>query len=89
MADPAQPRPALARYAASLGAAGRALLQRLAWLNNWVLLTLVFIVLVVPYGLIARWRRRLRYVTGFNPQSESYRIRRTPEETAVHLERPF
>jgi hypothetical protein len=80
---------AFARAAASVGAAARALLHRVAWLNNWVLLTLVFMLLVVPYGLIARWRRRLRYVTGFEREKPSYRIQRTAEEKAIHLERPF
>jgi hypothetical protein len=89
VAPPARPRSAFARYIASLGSAVRAVLYRIAWLNNWLLLTIVFIVLVVPYGMFARWRRRLRYVTGFDRQSHSYRIRRTAEETAVHLERPF
>lgn len=89
MAQAAPPHCAFVRAAASVGAAGRALLLRVAWLNNWLLLTIVFVLLVVPYGLIARWRRRLRYVTGFDRATPTYRIRRTAKESAIHLERPF
>lgn len=61
----------------------------LGWLNTRLVLGIVYFLILLPFGLFARWAGKLHYRTGFEPAAETYRIRRKAEEKATDLEKPF
>jgi Saxitoxin biosynthesis operon protein SxtJ len=60
----------------------------LGWLNTRVLLSLVYLLIVVPIALLMRWFGGDPMVRKFEPARDSYR---TPmkQRSSKHLERPF
>ena len=61
----------------------------LGWLNTVVLLGLVFFVLVLPFGIYARLARKLHYEVGFDPDADTYKVRRETEGSVTDLRKPY
>ena len=62
------------------------------WVNTWLLLGFVFFAVLWPYGLFARATRRLHFVTGFDRNAATYKIRRTSRDRRdgpTNLDEPF
>jgi Saxitoxin biosynthesis operon protein SxtJ len=60
----------------------------LGWLNTRIILSLVYVVAVVPIGLIMRLRGRDPMKRRFDPAAESYRVV-SKQRRNDHLEQPF
>ena len=61
--------------------------RTLAWLNTWLLLGTVFFAILLPVGWVLRRMGKLQYVTGFEPDVETYRVP-VPHDD-LRLEEPF
>ena len=62
--------------------------QGLGWLNTRAILTLIFMILITPFGIVMRVLSRDRMRRGFDPRCESYRIP-TPQQRPRGMEKPF
>lgn len=62
--------------------------QSLAWFNTRASLTLIFLILITPFGFVMRVLGRDRLTRGFDPKCESYRIP-TPPPRQRGMEKPF
>jgi Saxitoxin biosynthesis operon protein SxtJ len=60
----------------------------LGWINQRIILTIIFYIIVLPTGLIMRAMGRDPMARGFEPERESYRVpsRKAP---ARSMDRPF
>ena len=56
--------------------------------NTWLLLTLAYLVVLVPLGFLLRATGRLQYRTGFDRRAASYRVPLARGRT-TDLEEPF
>ena len=61
----------------------------LGWINTRIILAIIFFVLLTPLGWLQRKRGKLGYKTGFESNTQSYKITRTQRLTAKDLENPF
>lgn len=60
----------------------------LAWFNTRVILTLIFLLLITPFGFVMRILGRDRMKRGFDPKCESYRVPSQPQRPQA-MEKPF
>jgi hypothetical protein len=61
--------------------------QALSWFNTRAILTLIFVILITPFGFVMRVFSRDRMRRGFDPKCESYRIPTPPQRRS--MEKPF
>ncbi|MBV8361602.1 MAG: sxtJ [Deltaproteobacteria bacterium] len=62
--------------------------ETLGWFNTRVILSLLYVVAVVPIGLVMRLVRRDPMKRKFDPAADSYRVASKPRHGS-HLEHPF
>jgi len=62
--------------------------QVLGWINQRIVLTIIFYIIVLPTGLMIRALGRDPMARGFKPGSESYRVR-SRKAPARSMDRPF
>jgi hypothetical protein len=62
--------------------------QVLGWINTRVILSLMYVLAIIPIGLIMKFARHDPMRREFDPALESYRIR-SEQRSADHLERPY
>jgi Saxitoxin biosynthesis operon protein SxtJ len=60
----------------------------LGWFNTRVILTLIFMLFVTPFGFVMWVFGRDRMRRGFDPKSETYRVPSTPHPPRA-MEKPF
>jgi hypothetical protein len=68
--------------------AWRRLGEALGWLNTQVILSLVYVIAVVPIGLVMRLAGRDAMKRKFDPTAGSYRVP-SKQRRSNHLEQPF
>lgn len=62
--------------------------EALGWLNTRVILSLLYIIVVVPIGLVMRLAGRDPMERKFDPAADSYRVA-SQQRRNSHLEHPF
>jgi hypothetical protein len=82
---PALAAPSLLRY---LHRGWTRLGQVLGWLNTRVILSLLYVIVIVPLGLVMRLMRRDPMARKFDPAVDSYRVA-SQQRRSNHLEQPF
>jgi hypothetical protein len=61
----------------------------LGWVNNWMLLGFVFFVVLLPFGVYARFARKLHYQVGFDREAATYKVRRESDGPVTDLKKPY
>ena len=62
--------------------------EMLGWLNTRIILTVLYGILIVPFGMVMRLIRRDRMGRTFDPRLESYRVP-SRNRSRDQMERPF
>jgi hypothetical protein len=62
--------------------------EALGWLNTRVILSLLYLIAVVPIGLVMRLAGRDPMARKFDPAADSYRVP-SKQRRSTHLEQPF
>jgi len=62
--------------------------EALGWLNTRVILSLLYVIAVVPIGLVMRLAGRDPMERNLDPAADSYRVASKPRRSS-HLEHPF
>jgi Saxitoxin biosynthesis operon protein SxtJ len=62
--------------------------ETLGWLNTRIILTVLYGILIVPFGMVMRLIRRDRMARGFDLRLESYRVP-SRNRARDQMERPF
>ena len=62
--------------------------EALGWLNTRIILSLLYVIAVVPIGMVMRLAGRDPMERKFDPAAESYRVA-SKQRRSSHLEQPF
>ncbi len=65
-----------------------ALAEKLGWLNTRIIMFLMFYILFLPMGIMMRLVGKDPMNRKFDPEAESYRIKREPQDKD-HMETPY
>lgn len=62
--------------------------EALGWLNTRVILSLIYVIAIIPIGMVMRLAGRDPMARKFDPAAESYRVA-SKQRRSSHLEQPF
>ncbi len=80
---------ALPRALAPVYAAWRPVAVAVGWVNTRLILGLVFFLVILPFGLLARLAGKLQYAGRIEASAKTYRVESESGGDPRHYERPF